>query len=150
MTLGHAVDKPGEEHAQGGHVELAPLEAPEPLELVRQGGSEHLVAHVEREAIVPRRHRRVGGEHAAVPQGVEVDVAGCADADSGAGAECQQADWHQGGVALVHVEGGRLVAERGQHGRAPQPQHGLLREPQRLVAGVEPVGDGLVLGIVLG
>ena len=51
-------------------------------------------------------------------------------------------------MALVHVEDGRLEAERAQRADAADAEDELLPEPVLAVAAVEPVGDRARLGRV--
>jgi hypothetical protein len=89
------------------------------------------------EHLVPGRHRRVRGEHGRGAQPLERLVRRqplLLD-------ELAHAlELEEGGMALVHVENGRLEAEPAQNADAADSEHELLPQPVLAVAAVEPVG----------
>jgi hypothetical protein len=88
----------------------------------------------------------VGGEHAAGSH--RTDLGGIGDRP-GAGA-VQEGEGEEGGVALVHVEDGRTVAQRLEQGWPGEAEDGLLTEAVLQSAAVELTRDLSVRGGVLG
>ena len=149
VTLRHPVDEAGEEHPEDGHVEGSILEAADRAQRVTQLGPEDRGHHWGIEAVVAGWYRRVGGKDTTVPN--RLDVSGRCVGQGPAEPVGEEGHRHQGGMAFVEVVGDDLLmAELPQHGRSGEAEDGLLGEPFDWDSGVEPVGNGLVGGVVLG
>ena len=95
----------------------------------------HALELLHGEGVVPRRHRRVGGEHA-----VRADlVHGVVDGHALGDVLPQPLDHHERRVPLVGVPHRRLDAEGAEHANAAHAQDPLLPEAHVGAAGVELV-----------
>ena len=103
-------------------------------------GSKVRIDQRTREAVDPRRHRRVGGEQHAwfdrLPQPRSAWW-------RRPGAPCliEQRQGEKAGMALVRVVDARVPADRPNGTRTADPEHEFLLEPVQLVAAIEPIGD---------
>ena len=96
--------------------------------------------------VVAGRHRRVGGEHGALADGLE----GLVHRRAGALAlGARELEAGHGGVALVEVHDARLDAERVQRPHAADAEQRVLAEPHAGVADVQAGGDPAVGEVVL-
>src|SRR6185437_8347187 len=96
--------------------------------------------HVERKAVVARRHGCVRGEHAAAAHGLEVALI---ELERLASVELpvEQTEGEQRRVAFVQVIELRRAAERAQQRRATHSKQDFLTEAIVAVAAVEIVGE---------
>ena len=96
------------------------------------------------EGVVPRGHRRVGGEHAVGAHLAHRLV----ERRAGHHQLAQPLDHHERGVALVGVPDGGIDAERAQHPHAADAEDPLLPHPEVGAAGVQLVHQAAVVGVV--
>ncbi len=105
---------------------------------------------VVRELVVARLDRRVGGEHAHVAHAAVVVLGVHRQRAAALAPEArQELDREQRRVALVHVVGRDVEAERPQDAAAADAEHDLLLQPVDLVTAIQVVGDVAVPLVVL-
>ena len=144
MDLRDAVLKARAADRQRRHVEVAVAHAvPERHELrmvqpeLRREALEVRGDHRFGEMVMPRRHRRVGGEHGVHRDRLQRSVEGEAT-----GGQLAHALEHQEGrMALVDVPDGGRDTQRAQCAHAADAEHDFLLDAGGAVATVEPAAD---------
>ena len=140
---GHAVHVVGGAQCHVGEVHCVLLA--HPLEPGHVALAQHVRHQLQREAIVSRGNRRVGGEHAVLLDPTE-GLGQPRLRIPGAHQLVEERQGGQGGVAFVQVEAVDIVvAERPEHPDAAHPEDDLLTEAVAIVASVEVVGQVTVL-----
>ncbi len=147
MLHGDGVAEAGEAECEERHVEDAVGAGTETLEELGAIGAEDLIGEVEAELVVTGGDRGVGGEDAALADGVEFGVGGVAEGATGR-VLLEEAEGEEGGVAFVHVMDFYLIAELFEDADAAEAEDGFLTEAVVGVSAIELVGEATVPGIV--
>ena len=119
------------------------MEAAQLLEARRAFAAQDADGLLGGKAIMPRRHRRVGGKHALVAHHGQVGIGGRAQRTA-AELAFEQSQREQRGVALVHVVDVDLHAQGAGDADAAHAKHDLLLEAVVGVAAIEVIGEAAI------